>query len=101
MDSGFQLVKPDDVVIAGLRSAEMTIRAGGRTLGRLRGFVVEGTHRRIRYLIVRASGLFSRPTLVPFVDPRVDLEARAIDLELDDYELWQLRNLTPRQLLTA
>jgi hypothetical protein len=101
MESAFQLVKPDDVVIAGLPSAEMTIRAAGRTLGRLRGFVVERSPDRIRYLIVRASGLFAKSRLVPFVDPRVDVEEHAIELDITERDLWQLRNFTTKQLLTA
>ena len=79
----------------------MTIRAGGRTLGRLRGFVIERSHAQIRYLLVRASGLFGKSTLIPFSDPRVDIRARAIEVDVDDRELWQLRNFTPEQLLTA
>lgn len=102
MESGFRLVKPDDVVIAGLHSADdMTIRAGGRTLGQLGGFVIERSHFRIRYLLVRASGLFEKSTLVPFADPRIDVDARAIEVDIDDRELTQLRNFTPQHLLTA
>ena len=101
MESGFRLVKPDDVVIAGLHGADMTIRAGGRTLGQLGGFVIERSHFRIRYLLVRASGLFGKSTLVPFADPRIDVHARAIEVDIDDRELSQLRNFTPQHVLTA
>lgn len=101
MDSAFQLVKPDDVLIAGLPSAGMTIRTAEHTLGRLRGFVIERTQHRIRYLVVRASGLFAKSRLVPFANPRVDIDTRAIEVDIDDRELRQLRNFTPDQLLTA
>jgi len=100
--SPFELVEPTEVVIAGLPSVGMTIRsATGRRLGRLRGFVVERAHQRVRYLVVRTSGIWKKTTLVPFSTPRLDVKRRAIEIEVDDRELWQLRNFTPEQLLTA
>ena len=101
MKSGFQLVRADAVAVAGLPTIDMTIRAGGRTLGRLRGFVIERSQAQIRYLLVRASGLFGKTTLIPFSDPRVDLRGRAIEVDVDDRELWQLRNFTPERLLIS
>jgi len=101
MDSGFQLVRSNDVAIEGIPGTELVVRAGGRTLGSLRGFIVERSHERIRYVLVRASGLFGKSTLLPFSDPRVDFGARAIDLDIDDRTLWQLRDFTPKQLLTT
>ena len=101
MESTFQLIEPTEVEIAGLPSGDMTIRAAGRTLGRLRGFIVERTQHQIRYLVVRASGLFERSMLVPFSAPRVDLEHRSIELDVDERELQQLRNFTPERLLTV
>ena len=101
MESAFQLIDPDNVIIDGSPSAGMTIRAAGRPLGRLTGFVIDCAEQEIRYMVVRASGLFTRARLVPFAAPRVDVEAHAIDLDIDDRELRQLRNFTPEQLLTA
>ena len=99
METTFQLIEPNDVMIAGMPSAGMTIRAAGRTLGRLSGFVVDATQQNIRYLVVRASGWFSRPTLVPFAEPRVDVAERAIDVDVNEQELRQLRHFTPEHLL--
>ena len=100
--SPFELLEPATVTIAGAPSAGMIIRAAtGRTLGRLRGFVVESAHQQIRYLVVRASGLFGKTTLIPFSAPRVDVEGRAIEVDVDDRDLWLLRNFTPDQLLPA
>ena len=66
----------------------MLIRAAtGRTLGRLRGFVVESAHQQIRYLVVRASGLLGKTTLIPFSAARVDLEERAIEVDVNDRDL--------------
>ena len=101
MKSTFQLIEPADVEIAGIPSSGMTIRAAGRTLGRLNGFVVDGAEQNIRYLVVRASGLFGRPRLVPFAEPRVDVDDRAIDVDVNERELRQLRHFTPDQLLSA
>jgi hypothetical protein len=101
MESAFQLIEPDDVIIDGLPSAGMTIRAAGRPLGRLSGFVIDRAEQEIRYMVVRAAGLFTRSQLVPFRTPRVDVEGHAIDLDIDDRELRQLRNFTPEQLLTV
>ena len=101
MESPFQLIAPDDVIIDGSPSAGMTIRAAGRPVGRLTGFVIDRAEQQIRYIVVRASGVFTRARLVPFIQPRLDAAARAIDLDVDDRELRQLRNFTPDQLLTA
>ena len=48
MKPSFQLVEPDDVVIDGVPAAGMTIRAAGRALGRLRGFIVDSAEQHVR-----------------------------------------------------
>jgi hypothetical protein len=102
MECEFQLVKADEVVIDGLPStADLTIRACGRTLGRLRGFIVERAQQQVRYIVVRASGLFTKSTLIPFSDVRIDVDGRVIDVDIDEQAIWQLRNFTPDQLLTT
>jgi hypothetical protein len=55
----------------------------------------------LRYLVVRASGLFGKATLVPAVIPRVDLEARAIEIDVQDTDLRAVRNLTLHKALTS
>ena len=100
MTSHFQYIAPDDVVIEGVPAAEMTICAAtGRAVGRLRGFIVDGAERHIRYLVVRGSGLFAKTTLLPFATPRIDVDRRTIRVEVSDQQLWQLRDLTPEALL--
>jgi hypothetical protein len=101
MEPTFELIGPANVEIAGLPSAEMTICAAGRTLGRLSGFIVEGAQHQIRYLVVRASGFLGRATLVPFLEPRVDVEHHAIEVDVDERVLRQLRHFTPEQLLAT
>ena len=101
MECEFQVVKPDEVEIAGMPSRDMTICAAGRTLGRLGGFVIDRAQQRICYLIVRASGLFAKSTLLPFAEPRFDVDARAIELAIDEHEVWKFRNFTPEHLLAS
>ena len=101
MSSSFQLVEPEDIVIEGVPATGMTIRAAtGRALGRLRGFVVDAAEQHIRYLAVRGSGLFPKTRLLPFSMPRVDFDRRIIEIDVNDFQLWQLRNFTPEALLT-
>ena len=101
MERDFQLVKPDQVVIDGMPSKGLTVRAAGRRLGHLRGFIVDGVQQQVRYLVVRTSGLFAKSRLIPFADPRIDLDAREIEVALDEQDVWQLRNFTPDKLLTT
>jgi hypothetical protein len=101
MEPTFQLIEPTEVEIAGLPSAEMTIRAAGRTLGRLSGFIVERAQHEIRYLVVCAAGVFGQSMLVPFSEPRVDVEHHTIEVDVDERVLWQLRHFTPEQLLAT
>ena len=101
MQSSFQYVQPEDVLIEGVSAAGMTIRAAtGRALGRLGGFVVDAAEQHIRYLVVRGSGLFAKTRLLPFSTPRVDFEHRIIEIDVSDQQLWQLRDFTPKILLT-
>jgi sporulation protein YlmC with PRC-barrel domain len=101
MQSSFQYVEPEDVLIEGVPAAGMTIRAAtGRALGRLGGFVVDAAEQHIRYLAVRGSGVFGKTRLLPFSMPRVDFDRRIIEIDVSDQQLWQLRDFTPEVLLT-
>ena len=87
--------------IPGLPDERLIVRtATGRVLGRLRGLIIDPMNQHLRYLVVRASGLFSKPTLVPAVSPRVDLDDRAIEIDVPDADLWVVHNLTLRKALT-
>ena len=98
MQSSFQLVKPDDIVIEGVPATGMTIQAAGRALGRLGGFIVDSAEQHIRYVVVRG-GLFAKSRLLPFATPRVDIDRRVIEVDVSDQQLWQLRDFTPDALL--
>jgi hypothetical protein len=79
----------------------MTIRAAtGRALGRLAGFVVDAAEQHVRYLVVRGSGLFAKTRLLPYSTPRVDFEHRVIEIDVSDQQIRQLRDFTPKVLLT-
>jgi sporulation protein YlmC with PRC-barrel domain len=101
IQTSFQYIEPEDVVIEGVPATGMTIRAAtGRALGRLAGFIVDATEQHIRYLAVRGSGLFAKTRLLPFTTPRVDFERRSIEIDVSDQQIWQLRDFTPEVLLT-
>jgi len=98
--STFRYIAPAEAAIEGVPTEGMTIRAAtGRAIGQLRGFVVDATREHIQYLVVRRSGLFAKTTLLPFSTPRVDLDRRSIELDINDQELWQLRDFSPDALL--
>ena len=100
--SPFELLEPANVTIAGAPSTDMP--SAPPQDARSGDSVVSWSSRRtssIRYLVVRASGLLGKTTLIPFSAARVDLEERAIEVDVDDRDLWILRNLTPDQLLPA
>ena len=88
--------------IAGLPGDSLIVRtATGRVLGRLRGLIMDPMNQHLRYLVVRASGLFSKATLVPAVTPRVDFDDRAIEIDVQDTDLWAVHNLTLDKALTS
>ena len=88
--------------IAGLPGESLIVRtATGRVLGRLRGLIIDPVNQHLRYLVVRASGLFSRATLVPAVTPRMDFDDRAIEVDVHDMELQAVQNLTLHKALTS
>jgi hypothetical protein len=88
--------------IAGLPGETLMVRtATGRVLGRLRGLIIDPMNQHLRYLVVRASGLFSKATLVPAVTPRVDFDGRAIEIDVQDMDLSAVRNLTLHKALTT
>jgi hypothetical protein len=98
--STLKYIEPANVTIEGVPTEGMTIRAAtGRALGRLRGFIVDAAEQHIRYFVVRRPGLFGKTGVLPFSMPRVDLDRRAIEIDVNDQELWQLRNLSPDALI--
>jgi hypothetical protein len=74
-------------------------RDEGTGSGTLGGFIVDAAEQHIRYLVVRRPGLFGKTGVLPFSTPRVDLDGRAIEIDVNDQELWQLRNLRPDVLI--
>jgi hypothetical protein len=98
--STLQYVEP--VHIAGLPGKRLIVRvATGRVLGRLRGFIMDPMNQHLRYLVVHASGWFSKTTLVPAVSPRIDFDCRAIEIDVNDVELQTVHNFTRQKALTC
>ena len=88
--------------VAGIPGKSITVRAAnGRVLGRFRGLIMDPINQRLRYLVVRASGWFGKTTLVPADSPRIDLAGRAIEIDVNDYELWAVHNFTLQKALTS
>jgi hypothetical protein len=99
--SPFRFIEPAQVAIEGVSTEDMTVRAAtGRKLGRLCGFIVDAAEQQIRYFVVRRPGLFGKQRLLPFAMPRVDLDRRAIEIDVNDQQLLQLRDLSPEVLVT-
>ena len=87
--------------VAGIPGESITVRvANGRVLGRFSGLIFDPVNQHLRYLVVRASGWFGQTTLVPVDSPRIDLADRAIEIDLNDNDLWTVRNFTLQKALT-
>lgn len=90
--AGLRYLEPEQTKIRGERCDGMTIRtADGHALGRVQGFLVDPTTRRLRYFVVRKSGplgLGGDSRIVPITSARVNLDDRAIELldEDDEFE---------------
>ena len=88
--------------IGGLAGKDFTVCAAtGRALGQLRGLIVDSIDQRLRYLVVRTLGWFGRMTLVPAASPRVDVDHRAIQIDVKDSELRLVHNLTLEKALDS
>lgn len=82
--SPLRFLQPQQTQIAGAHCAGMTVRAAAGVIGELEGFVVEPLTRRLRYFVVRTTGLFGRTKLMPATAARIDMETRAIELLDED-----------------
>ena len=88
--------------VAGIPGESLTVRvANGRVLGRFRGLIIDPFNQHLRYLVIRASGWFGKTTLVPAYSPRIDVAARAIEIDADDHDLWAVHNFTLQKALAS
>lgn len=88
--------------VAGLADEDFTVcGATGRGLGRLRGLIVDSLDQHLRYLVVRTAGWLSQTTLVPAASPRIDVDHRAIQIDVEDSELQLLQDLTLEKALDS
>jgi hypothetical protein len=96
----FQYVAPEGVIVDGIPTEGMTVRAAtGQRLGRFSGFVLDPAEQCLRYIVVRASRL-STKTLLPFSVVRIDADHRAIEIDVDDQELRRFRGFSLDSLMT-
>lgn len=92
--SDLRYLEPERAAIRGEGCEGMTIRAsGGQDLGRLQGFVVDPAARRLRYFVVKTSGMLGRTKLLPIAAARVDVNDHVI--EVDEYEFRGSRPFSP------
>ena len=91
----------ENAQVAGIPGESLTVRvANGRVLGRFRGLIIDPFNQHLRYLVIRASGWFGKTTLVPAFSPRIDVAARAIEIDADDNDLLAVQNFTLDKALT-
>jgi hypothetical protein len=64
----------------------LTVRNGAEPLGKLEGFIISPSSRKVRYAVVQPYGFFEKPRLVPLADARIDQENGG-SLRIDDEEI--------------
>jgi hypothetical protein len=75
-----RFLTPSQTMVDGLSCEDMIVCGATKILGRLHGFLVDPVSRRLRYLVIQTSGLLNRTKVVPMVEARLDVGARAIQL---------------------
>jgi hypothetical protein len=97
----FQYIAPEGVIVDGIPTEGMTVRAAtGQRLGRFSGFVLDPAEQCVRYIVVRASRLSGKNTLLPFSVVRMDADHRAIEIDVDEQELRLFRGFSLDALMT-
>ena len=64
----------------------LTVRNGAESLGKLEGFIVCPSTRKVRYAVVQPYGFFEKPRLLPLTDARIE-HADGGSLHVDDQEI--------------
>jgi hypothetical protein len=64
----------------------LTVRNGEEPLGKLEGFIVSPSSRKVRYAVVQPHGFFEKPRLVPLDDARLE-QGNGGSLLVDDEEI--------------
>jgi hypothetical protein len=83
-DNTLRFLEPRMAVVAGEFCEGMTVRSAAGILGQLQGLVVDPLARRLRYLVVKTSGLFGGAQLLEISSARIDHQAHQIELLDDD-----------------
>jgi hypothetical protein len=58
----------------------MLVCGATKILGRLQGFLVDPVAHRLRYMVVRTTGLLKKTSVLPMTEARIDMGARAIQI---------------------
>ena len=77
---GLQFLTPAQTLVGGSSCDDMLVCGATTILGRLQGFLVDPVGHRLRYLVVRTTGLLKKTSLLPMTEARVDMGARAIQI---------------------
>ena len=72
----------------------MLVCGATKILGRLQGFLVDPVGHRLRYLVVRTTGLLKKTSVLPMTDARIDMGAHAIQI-LDQEAIAQSEPFSP------
>ena len=77
---GLQFLTPAQTRIGDASCDDMLVCGATKILGRLQGFLVDPVGHRLRYLVVRTTGLLKKTSLLPVTDARIDMGAHAIQI---------------------
>jgi len=77
---GLQFLTPTQTRVGDSSCEDMLVCGATTILGRLQGFLVDPVAHRLRYLVVRTTGLLKKTSVLPITDARIDMGARAIQI---------------------
>ena len=77
---GLQFLTPAQTLVGGSSCDDMLVCGASKILGRLQGFLVDPVAHRLRYMVVRTTGLLKKTSVLPMTDARIDMGARAIQI---------------------
>ena len=77
---GLQFLTPTQTRVGDSSCEDMLVCSATKILGRFQGFLVDPVAHRLRYLVVRTTGLLKKTSVLPITDARIDMGARAIQI---------------------
>lgn len=92
-----QFLTPAQTLVGGSSCDDMLVCGATKILGRLQGFLVDPVAHRLRYMVVRTTGLLKKTSLLPMTEARIDMGARAIQI-LDQEAIAQSEPFAPDEI---